>query len=54
MDLQLTDKLALVTGSTAGIGLAIAKKLVSESASVIIAGRRRCIKISFLNNVKPF
>jgi NAD(P)-dependent dehydrogenase (short-subunit alcohol dehydrogenase family) len=39
MDLQLKDKLALVTGSTAGIGLAIAKALAGEGARVIINGR---------------
>jgi NAD(P)-dependent dehydrogenase (short-subunit alcohol dehydrogenase family) len=39
MDLQLNDKTALVTGSTAGIGLAIATKLAVEGAKVIIAGR---------------
>ena len=39
MDLQLNDKTALVTGATAGVGLAIARKLASEGAKVIIAGR---------------
>lgn len=39
MDLQLSDKLALVTGSTAGIGLAIAKALAAEDARVIVNGR---------------
>ncbi len=39
MDLKLTDKLSLVTGSTAGIGFAIAKALASEGARVIINGR---------------
>ena len=34
MDLKLTDKIALVTGSTAGIGFAIAKSLASEGAHV--------------------
>lgn len=39
MDLQLTDKLALVSGSTAGIGFAIATALAAEGARVIINGR---------------
>jgi len=39
MDLQLTNKLALVSGSTKGIGLAIATGLAREGARVIINGR---------------
>lgn len=39
MDLQLKNKTALVTGSTAGIGLAIARSLLQEGASVCINGR---------------
>ena len=39
MDLGLTGKLALVTGSTAGIGYAIAEALVREGARVIVNGR---------------
>src|SRR5438105_15869818 len=39
MDLQLTDKRALITGSTAGIGLAIATALAREGAAVVINGR---------------
>ena len=39
MDLQLKDKIALVTGSTAGIGYAIAKSLAAEGARVIVNGR---------------
>jgi NAD(P)-dependent dehydrogenase (short-subunit alcohol dehydrogenase family) len=41
MDLHLNDKSALVTGSTAGIGLEIARKLAVEGAKVIIAGRSK-------------
>jgi NAD(P)-dependent dehydrogenase (short-subunit alcohol dehydrogenase family) len=39
MDLQLTKKIALVTGSTAGIGRAIAASLAREGATVIVNGR---------------
>ena len=39
MDLKIENKLALVTGSTAGIGLAIAKVLSMEGARTIINGR---------------
>ena len=39
MDLQLTNKKALVTGSTAGIGFAIASLLAQEGASVVVNGR---------------
>src|SRR6202044_2930194 len=39
MDLKLESKRALVTGSTAGIGLAIATSLAREGARVIVTGR---------------
>ncbi len=39
MDLKIADKLALVTGSTAGIGFAIAQSLAAEGARVIVNGR---------------
>ena len=39
MDLNLQDKRTFVSGSTAGIGLAIATALANEGASVIINGR---------------
>ncbi len=41
MDLQLEGRRAVVTGSTAGIGLAIAAALAREGAQVVVNGRTR-------------
>lgn len=41
MNLQLENKTALVTGSTKGIGFAIARLLAAEGAKVIINGRSK-------------
>lgn len=40
MDLNLSGKAAIVTGGSAGIGLACAKLLFQEGANVVIAARR--------------
>jgi 3-oxoacyl-[acyl-carrier protein] reductase len=40
VDLQLKGKRAVVTGSSSGIGEAIAKILAAEGASVVVHGRR--------------
>jgi len=39
MNIDLSGKTAIVTGSTAGIGLAIAKGLVTAGAKVVVNGR---------------
>lgn len=39
MDLQLKNRTAIVTGGTAGIGLAIVRALVAEGVHVIVPGR---------------
>jgi NAD(P)-dependent dehydrogenase (short-subunit alcohol dehydrogenase family) len=39
MNLNLSDKIAIVTGSTAGIGFAIAAALAQEGATVVVNGR---------------
>jgi 3-oxoacyl-[acyl-carrier protein] reductase len=41
MDLQLTGRRALVTGSSSGIGEAIARMLAEEGSAVVVHGRNR-------------
>jgi NAD(P)-dependent dehydrogenase (short-subunit alcohol dehydrogenase family) len=41
MDLQIHSKIALISGSTVGIGFAIATELAREGAKVVINGRSR-------------
>ena len=40
MELGLRDKVCVVTGSTGGIGLAVAEQLLAEGAKVVTSGRR--------------
>lgn len=51
MDLKLAEKTALVTGSSKGIGLAIARSLVREGARVILNGRTEASVQSALSEV---
>ena len=39
MDLGLRDRVCVVTGSTGGIGLAVAHVLADEGARVVVTGR---------------
>lgn len=39
MDLHLTDKVVCITGSSRGIGLAIAESFLNEGARVVLTGR---------------
>jgi NAD(P)-dependent dehydrogenase (short-subunit alcohol dehydrogenase family) len=39
MDLELADKVAVVTGASKGIGLAVVHELASEGALVVAAAR---------------
>jgi 3-oxoacyl-[acyl-carrier protein] reductase len=41
MDLKLAQRTAIVTGGSAGIGLAIVKSLLAEGAHVIVPGRSK-------------
>jgi 3-oxoacyl-[acyl-carrier protein] reductase len=62
MDLQLTDRIALVAGSSRGIGRAIALTLLSEGCRICISGRdtealdetTRALSAQFGDKVFPF
>ena len=52
MDLELTDKIAIVTGASKGIGLAITRALVDEGARVV-AGARTVDTLEGIDGVTP-
>jgi NAD(P)-dependent dehydrogenase (short-subunit alcohol dehydrogenase family) len=52
MRIDLTGKIAIVTGSTAGIGFAIAQGLAASGATVVINGRRQASVDAALERLK--
>src|SRR4051812_44066773 len=52
MDLKLADKVAVVTGASKGIGLAVTRALVDEGARVV-AGARSTQALEGLDRVTP-
>jgi len=52
MDLRLTDKIAIVTGASKGIGLAVTRALLEEGARVV-AGARGIESLSGIDGVTP-
>jgi NAD(P)-dependent dehydrogenase (short-subunit alcohol dehydrogenase family) len=53
MNLQLENKTALVTGSTKGIGFAIARALAAEGAKVIVNGRSQAAAEAAARKIGP-
>src|SRR3954449_951945 len=52
MDLQLADKIAVVTGASKGIGLAITRALADEGA-IVVAGARSTGGLEDIDGVEP-
>ena len=52
MDLQLTGKVAVVTGASKGIGLATTRALVDEGA-LVVAGARTTASLEGIAGVTP-
>lgn len=52
MDLHLTNKVALITGSTKGIGKAIAIEMAREGTDVVINGRKQPEVDTIVNEIK--
>lgn len=48
MDLELTGRIAVVTGGSKGIGLAVTRTLLAEGARVVVASRRSTPEVDAL------
>jgi NAD(P)-dependent dehydrogenase (short-subunit alcohol dehydrogenase family) len=53
MKIDLTGKLAIVSGSTAGIGLGISKALAESGATVVVIGRDTTKVEQALASIRP-
>src|SRR4051794_156883 len=53
MDLQLRDRIAVVTGASKGIGLAVVRELAGEGMRVV-AGARTTASLEGIDGVTPF
>ena len=49
--MSLKEKIALITGSTRGIGLAIADKLAQVGCNVVITGRQESLAVEVANRI---
>lgn len=52
MDLQLSGRVAIVTGASKGIGLAVTRTLLAEGARVVAASRETTLELDALSSEK--
>ncbi len=52
MDMQLKDRIVLITGGSLGIGLAVAKEFLANEAKVVVCGRKQDVLDAAVNEVR--